>query len=600
MSCQHYSICPADPAGHYFDVRLSIPRPDAAGQLLRLPVWIPGSYMVRDFSRNIVELRALAAGQPVAVERHSKSEWLCAPCEGELVVEYRVYAWDLSVRSAHLDTTHGFFNGTSVFLEVVGQSESACEVFLEKPSHPECQSWRVATALPEAGAERYGFGGYRASNYDELIDHPVEMGDFDLATFEACGVSHDIVLSGRHSADMDRLCRDLKTICEHHIRFFGEPAPVDRYVFLTMVTGDGYGGLEHRASTALMTSRRSLPRVGVDSVDKHYRNFLGLCSHEYFHTWNVKRIKPAVFSPFDLSGEQHTRLLWAFEGITSYYDDLALVRTGLISQRDYLEQLAQTLSRVWRGRGRFRQTVTESSFDAWTRFYKQDENAPNAIVSYYAKGAVIALCLDALLQQSGSSLDQLMALLWERHAEVGVGEREIEDYVAELAGEPARHTLCTWLYSTEDPDVAAALEQFGVSLNWRAPEGQDDWGSVSTDNDAAPSGASPQTIGVRCVAAPEWGGLAKLTVVYEGEPAHRAGLSAGDVLVAMDGLKVTAADWESRVAQALRGQPIRVHAFRRDELMAFDVVPEPAARTAAELRMASGSERLRQSWLRGQ
>jgi predicted metalloprotease with PDZ domain len=225
--------------------------------------------------------------------------------------------------------------------------------------------WRVATSLPEgrgrAGGRRaYGFGLYRAPDYDALIDHPVEMGRFSLAEFDACGVPHAVAITGRHDCDLGRLVEDLKPICEAQIRLFGEPAPMDRYVFLVMAVGDGYGGLEHRASTALLCSRADLPHVGLDAPSEGYRQFLGLCSHEYFHTWNVKRIKPAAFVPYDLSRENYTRLLWAFEGFTSYYDDLMLVRSGRISVADYLgcsarpsprcTRAAAVASRAWPSR----------------------------------------------------------------------------------------------------------------------------------------------------------------------------------------------------------------------------------------------------------
>jgi predicted metalloprotease with PDZ domain len=239
--------------------------------------------------------------------------------------------------------------------------------------------------MERAGAAPLGFGRYRAQGSADLIDHPVEMGDFLHTQFLAAGTPHEIAIYGRHRADLGRLSRDLQKVCEEHANLFGE-LPPDRYLFLMMVVGQGYGGLEHRDSTSLICSRADLPVPGQTEVTEGYRRLLGLCSHEYFHLWNVKRIQPARIQSSDLSGEVHTRLLWAFEGFTSYYDDLALVRCGLITERDYLDLLAQTITRVMRVNGRTKQSVAESSFDAWTKFYKQDENAPNAIVSYYAKG----------------------------------------------------------------------------------------------------------------------------------------------------------------------------------------------------------------------
>jgi predicted metalloprotease with PDZ domain len=286
-------------------------------------------------------------------------------------------------------------------------------------------TWRVATSLPELGAKRYGFGTYIAFDYDELIDHPVEMGDFALATFKAHGIQHDIVVTGRvPNLDMERLQQDLKAICETQIAFF-EPktkkAPMDRYVFLTMAVGDGYGGLEHRASTALICARADLPTTAAPKTAERsegYVTFLGLCSHEYFHTWNVKRIKPAVFAPYDLQVENYTPLLWLFEGFTSYYDDLMLVRSGIISEATYFKLLGKTVGSVLRGSGRTKQSVAESSFDAWTKYYRQDENAPNAIISYYTKGSLVGLAFDLTIRAKtggAKSLDDVMRALWERY-----------------------------------------------------------------------------------------------------------------------------------------------------------------------------------------
>ena len=601
----HYSIQASNPHAHLFTVVMRVPAPDPAGQLLRLPAWLPGSYMIRDFAKNIVTLSASCGAATVQVQREDKSSWRCAPCEGELSIEYDIYAWDLSVRTAHLDSSHAFFNGTSVFLEAVGQGEDECEVQLRAPEGDAYANWKVATSLPLADAKLYGFGGYHADNYDDLIDHPVEMGDFTCATFEAFGVPHDIVLTGKHNADMDRLCRDLKIICEHHIEFFGLPAPIDRYVFMTMVVGEGYGGLEHKASTALLCSRKSLPVLGEATVNDDYREFLGLCSHEYFHTWNIKRVKPAAFTPFDLASEQHTRLLWAFEGITSYYDDLSLVRCGLVKPESYLQLLAKTISRVQRSPGRFKQSVTDSSFDAWTKFYKQDENAPNAIVSYYTKGALIALCLDVFIRQHSSekrSLDDLMRLLWQRYGldaaglAQGVSEDSIELAVEELLdagqGKLARSFFNNALRSTNELDIAGALAYLGVQLQFAPPKHQNDWGGYLAKGAKLQQGKS--VLGIRSAAAQ---GFVKVTHVYEGGAAQLAGLAAGDLLLAVDGLQAKAGQIESMIAAYPVGEQVQLTAFRRDELMQFTVSLQGAEANAAQLSWSGQYIPRCQAWL---
>ena len=589
-----YRIRVADPGAHLFALECVVPEPDPRGQVVSLPAWIPGSYMIREFARNIVGIAALADGEPCALDKLDKHSWRAAvkPGTRKLVLQYQVYAWDLSVRSAHLDTTHGFFNGTSVFLAVAGRTGAPCIVTIERPEDDRCRKWKLITAMPpEHGRAADGcrFGRFRVSDYDELVDHPVEMGDFTLARFEAAGVVHDVALSGRHDCDLDRLCADLRRICEWQIALFGAPAPVDYYAFLTLVVGDGYGGLEHRASTALICSRADLPWKGMEGLPEAYRSFLGLCSHEYFHTWNVKRIKPAAFTPYDLTRENHTRLLWAFEGFTSYYDDLALVRSGVIGVDDYLELLGKTMSNVMRGSGRLKQSVAESSFDAWTKYYRQDENAPNAIVSYYAKGALIALALDLQLRAGSAgrtSLDDVMRLLWQRHGLSGLGVPEDGIYAAvrDVAGEGLGRRLARWLQKAvegcDDLPLARLLKPVGVTL------------------EAAQASSAP-VLGIKLAAG---GGEAKVANVFDAGPAQRAGVSAGDVLVALDGLRIASAkSLEDMLSRRRAGDEVSVHVFRRDELMNFRLLlaEAPADKYGLKLseRAPAGARALRKGWL---
>lgn len=546
-----------------------------------MPTWIPGSYMIRDFSKNVMQITAIAEAsqQSIDITKEDKSTWVLGECEAEggVVVAYEVYAWDMSVRAAHLDQTHGYFNGTSVFLAVEGQEDQPCQLDIQQPKSSSANEWRVATTLKELSAQRYGFGLYVAENYDDLIDHPVEMADFSLVTFEACGVPHDVVFTGKHYADLDRVAEDLKVICEYQLQFFGEPAPMDRYLFLTWVVGDGYGGLEHRSSTSLICSRADLPTIKDKDVTDGYRTFLGLCSHEYFHTWNVKRIKPAKFLPYRLGQESHTELLWAFEGITSFYDDLILARTGLITPESYLELLGQVLTRVERAQGRLKQTVSESSFDAWTKFYKQDENALNAIVSYYTKGAVVVIGLDLLLRKltAGSvNMDSVMGMMWREFGlkQIGVEERELEQRVCELAkphmNQESLQQLKDYfekaLRSTADIDLKTLFIDHGINVQKRAAESVSDTGGKP--NAKVVEGAV--SLGV---VYEESNGGVKLPVVKNGGAAHQAGLSAGDVIIAVDNLQVKKSTIEKSLSVFSPGQSVVVHAFRRDELMSFNV-----------------------------
>ena len=588
-----YTIVPADLAAHLFAVTLTVAEPDPTGQVLALPAWIPGSYMIREFARNIVQIRATANGRKVALTKLDKHSWQAAPCRGPLKVSYEVYAWDLSVRAAHLDQTHGFFNGTSVFLSVLGQEAEAHLVEILKPPQVECKGWRVATALPELKARRYGYGTYLAENYDALIDHPVELGDFALATFTAHGVPHDIVITGQvPNLDMARLSADLKKICEAQIALF-EPktkrAPMSRYLFMTLAVGDGYGGLEHRASTALICKRADLPTTGRDEFSDGYRSFLGLCSHEYFHTWNVKRIKPDTFVPYRLSSESYTPLLWLFEGFTSYYDDLMLVRSGVIDQAAYFTLVGKTINSVLRGSGRHKQSVAQSSFDAWTKYYRQDENSPNAIVSYYAKGSLVALTLDLTIRAETAgrkSLDDVMRALWQQYGRDfyagengrGISVEAVDLLFDAVTGLNLKRLLDRCVRGTDDLPLVEVLAPFGVSLAPKSP-------------------ADSVALGVRTSSD---GGDCKLASVFEKSAAHRAGLSAGDVLMALDGLRITAHNLTELLRRYRVGDTVVLHVFRRDELMTFIVklaLDDAPNLALTALQKPAAAVKLRRAWL---
>ena len=569
-----YAIRPLQPGRHVLRIRCLVAEPDAAGQAFDLPNWIPGSYLIRDFARNIISFHAHCAGIPVAVEKRDKSTWVCAPCEGPLEIEYEVYANDLSVRGAHYDTTHAYFNGASVFMRAVGHANAGCIVDIDAPEYDEFSHWRVATAMRAENVDDSGFGRYHAADYDELIDHPVEIGDFTAASFSAGGVEHRIAITGHHYADLDRLCADFAQLCQTHIDLFDDVPPMDRYLFQVTVLGNGYGGLEHRDSTSLLCSRSDLPLPGSAAVSDAYRRFLGLASHEYFHLWNIKRIKPEAFTPYELAQESYTSLLWVFEGITSYYDDLALVRSGLIAPASYLELLGQTITRVIGGSGRFKQSLAESSFDAWTRFYKQDENATNAIVSYYAKGSLVALALDLRIRLQSAerfSLDDVMRAAWQRYGLTGAGMPEdgFEKLVGEVTGLDMDEFFDAAVRGTGDLPLDDLLVQFAVNSGRRHSTGPGDRGGKP---DAKSAGANA-ALGVGLEMRPE---KVLLRQVNEDGAACRAGLSAGDELVAIDGLRVTPANTAELLRPFDPGERVPVTVFRRDQLLAFDVELQPA------------------------
>jgi predicted metalloprotease with PDZ domain len=595
-----YRILPKHPEAHLFEVSCSVEDPDPEGQRFALPAWIPGSYLIRDFARHVVGIQAQSGRRALPIVKLDKHTWIAAPCSGPLTVTMEVYAWDLSVRGAHLDQSHGFFNGASVFLRLPGREDRPCEVDILRPTGARYRNWRVATAMPRKSAPAHGFGAYRAADYDELIDHPVEMGTFTLAEFNAGGVRHEIAITGRHDAHLGRLCRDLKRLCEWHIRLFGGPPPMQRYVFLITALGEGYGGLEHRASTALLCSRDDLPKPGAAEADESYRTFLGLCSHEYFHTWNVKRIKPAAFTPYDLNRENYTRLLWAFEGVTSYYDDLALVRAGLIPQQDYLELLGRSITSLLRTPGRARQTVAEASMDAWIKYYRQDENSPNAQVSYYLKGSLIALCLDLLIRdrtRGRRSLDHVMQALWTRHGLTGAGVEEdgAERIAEEVSGVRLRGFFDRALRSTDELPLKQLLATAGIEMHLRPAESSADKGGKAASKSAARL-AARASLGVRT--AEDASGV-KLTHVLDGGPAQAAGLSGGDVLIALNDLRTTQRNLDKRLESFHPGERLRTHVFRRDELIRCDILLQapPADTCFLTAGGDAAARRRRAAWL---
>ena len=503
----HYRIEPADLHAHLFHVTLTIAQP-AAQQRVALPVWIPGSYMVREFAKNLQNLRATQGRRSVLVQQLDKATWQVDATPGKpLVLSYAVYALDNSVRTAWLDASRGFFNGTSLCLQVAGQE--TLPHTLELVSTRATAAWHVATGLPTVATDTRGFGSYVADDYDALVDHPFELGHFWSGEFKACGVPHRFVVAGAApSFDGARLLADTQKICEAEIRFWhprGKP-PHTNYVFMLNAVDDGYGGLEHRNSTALICTRRDLPRVGDKRSSEGYTTLLGLISHEYFHTWNVKRLKPAAFAQFDYSRENYTHQLWFFEGFTSYYDDLLLRRAGLLDDAAYLRLLNKTINQVDQTPGRLVQSVAESSFDAWVKYYRQDENTPNATVSYYTKGALVALCLDLTLRAEGTTdLDEVMRSLFKRCKGGPMSEADLLDVLQLLAGRSLAPELAQWVHSTDTLPLQPLLERHGVAIH-------------------ADLSHMAQRLGLRVA---ETGNIVVKTVL-RGGAAEKAGFCAGD------------------------------------------------------------------------
>jgi predicted metalloprotease with PDZ domain len=576
-----YRIDVDAPHTHHYQVTLEVPKP-AAEQRLSLPVWIPGSYMVREFGRHLSQLTARQGEREVPLQQLDKTTWL-ARCEGRgtLVVSWRVYAFDTSVRAAFLDIDRGFFNNTSLCLRVEGREHEPHR--LKLGALP--VGWQVATSMRSAGRNTF-----EAAGYDELVDHPVELGRFWRGRFEAHGVPHEFVVANTWPQfDGERLLADARRICEAQIAFWhgapgqrgATPAPFERYVFLLNATEDGYGGLEHRASTALIAARRDLPRVGQSGTTDGYVKLLGLISHEYFHTWNVKRLRPAEFARFDYSRENYTQLLWFFEGFTSYYDDLLLLRAGLIDEARYVKLLSTTLAGVTGTPARQVQTVAQSSFDAWVKYYRGDENTPNSTVSYYTKGSLVALALDLALRDGGkASLDDLMLALWQRSSGGPVSEDDILQALQQLGGRAIARQLHGWVHGLGDLPLKPLLQQVGIEWKEEAP-------SLSAQ------------LGLRLAESPLAGVHVK-SVLRDGA-AERAGVSPGDELLAVNGWRVRRLD--DAQAWVRGGAAFELLLVRDQRLLTLTLTPPAAAARTPALALvdkpAKPAAAARRAWLHG-
>jgi len=528
MTAIHYNVEAADLHAHLFRVTLTIAEP-AALQTVSLPVWIPGSYLVREFSKNLQNLQAKQGSRKVTITQRNKCTWDIACNEGvPLVLQYEVYAFDNSVRTAWLDSQRGFFNGTSVCLRVHGQEKLAHQLKLPAvKGHP---SWQAATGLTPVKTDKRGFGLYTAANYDELVDCPVELGHFWSGNFTACGIPHRFVVAGNlPSFDGERLLADTQRICEAEIQFWhgqgklaGKKAPHADYLFMLNAVNDGYGGLEHRNSTALICNRADLPRQTSPRTNEGYTTLLGLISHEYFHTWNVKQLRPDALASYDYTQENYTPLLWFFEGFTSYYDDILLRRAGLIDDATYIKLLGKTIVQVQQTPGRHVQSVAQASYDAWVKYYRQDENTVNATVSYYTKGALVALCLDLSLRKESHSLDAVMRGLWKRCKAGPMREQDLLDELQSLTGRSWDKEIKAWVHSTLDLPLRELLAHQGIDIQ-------------------AETSTMTQRLGLR---VSEVGGSVQIKAVMRGSAAETAGLAAGDEWLGLEvGNKAQGGSW---------------------------------------------------------
>ncbi|HYW11199.1 MAG TPA: PDZ domain-containing protein [Longimicrobium sp.] len=584
MATIQYRLHLPDPSTHLVAVEMAVDGVHGPCDLV-MPSWTPGSYLLREFPRNVMQFEAAdGAWKALPFAKTDKGTWRVeAPADGTLRARWIVNADELTVRTSHVDATHASIIGAGVFMYVDGRQGEPVEVEVLAPA-----GWRTTTALEALGETRF-----RAAHFDELVDSPLEIGTHQLVRWQVDGVEHQYAVWGRGNADANRLAGDTTRIVLAERELFGT-LPYPAFIFFLHLTSGGGGGLEHRNSTSLLADRWSFRGPS-------YENFLGLAAHELFHAWNGKRIRPAALGPFDYTRENYTRDLWVVEGITTYYTDLLLRRAGIINQQRYLEKLAEMISRYLTLPGRAVQPLADASFDTWIKFYRPDTNTPNATISYYQKGALVALLLDLRIRQAtenARSMDDLMRLLWERYGvpDTGFPEGAVEDAAAEVAGTELRGFFDHALRSTAELDFAGGLAVAGLQMvpvheaaQRPAPgAGQMPGGGSMPDTGQMPgAGSAPGAGSMRVpnesrtgLTLRGEGGRIVVVNVLAGSAAWRAGVNAGDELVALDGFRIPAPDWlNTRLMEHAPGAQAALTVFRRDELLTLalpvEVGPPP-------------------------
>lgn len=568
---------------HLVDVALTFTANTDAPSLW-LPAWIPGSYLMREFARNITAVHyEILDSQVVSndkqintyrAQKTDKNTWQLPEAQAgqRICVLYEVYCYDLSVRTAYVDQQRLYGNFTSLALAIGGQEQQEVEVDLIVPAaflaDKDASLVRLACGLEavQAQIDKPQIYTLQADSYHELIDHPFEIAEQDSFDFiiqdnSHQTLSHHFYLSGKHSANMGRLQQDVTQICQTYLDWLGD-APFNDYTFMTFASGQDYGGLEHINSTSLITPRRDLPSVDEPKVPSaDYQRFLGLCSHEYFHAWWVKTVRPDVMLNVDLRREAFTPLLWVFEGFTSYIDDFMLQASGVIDKASYLKLLAEQINRYYQTPGRTHQSVAESSFDAWIKLYRNDENTGNAGISYYNKGALVALCLDLTLLAKSDGRYRLFDVVKAFYAQakqndnkrIGISSADMGAVIGQFM------PLADWeeferryVNGVEELPLETLLAENGIKIHTNTKETADKnipWG-------------------MRCSETPL--GL-KVNRVNRDSAAAKAGISAYDIIVAIDGIK---ADTKQLATLSIATCPVQCHLFRRDELMVVEVVPK--------------------------
>jgi predicted metalloprotease with PDZ domain len=539
MTQVRYTVTMGDPNSHLFHVKMEVRGAPGPSTDFILPAWTPGSYKLRDFAKNVQDFSAGRQGW----RKVDKSRWRVS-AGGNVTVEYDVWAFELSVQTSHLDADHAFINGASVFMYVDGLKDAPLVVDLRTP-----QGWKIATGLDRRGRL------LSAPNYDVLVDCPIEAGTFKLRTFKVKGVPHHLVIHGDGNYNEDRMVDDIRKIVETEVQILRH-IPYDHYTFLLHNTAERGGGLEHLNSTALQYPPGSYkPR-------EKYENFLELVAHEFFHLWNVKRIHPDMLGPFDYEREVYTTLLWVMEGFTSYYDTIVPCRAKLWTPEKYFKKMADRIQKFEDKPGRKRQSLSESSFDTWIKLYQPNENAQNCQMSYYEKGELVGMCLDLEIRHrtaNAKSLDDVMRLLYAEYGKAGKGfpEGEFKKTCERVAGNLDRF-FADLVDGTADVPWNKFLGYAGVKLE-QEPKRPDE---------GEPARKARAWIGIGTA---KMGGVLTVANVVEGSPAWKAGLSAKDEIIALDGAKLAAEDFEKRLEECDPGDKLRVTFFRSGYLREVEV-----------------------------
>lgn len=527
----HYTVAMPKPETHLFEVTLIVKGWQRSTLDLRMPVWTPGSYLVREYARHVQDFTAESG---LLWQKISKNHWqIRLNGKTEATIRYRVYANELSVRTNHLDSTHGYFNGAALFFYIPGFEKTASRVTIVLPP-----SWQVTTPLPPTGQANT----FQAQDFDTLVDSPFEIGRHQVHPFKAVGKLHELAVWGEGNLEVDRLLPDIQRIVQIEADLFGG-LPYERYLFLLHLSGSGFGGLEHKTSCSLIYQR-----FAFHNRDK-YDRFLQLVAHEFFHLWNVKRIRPKALEVFDYEQENYTPSLWFSEGTTSYYDLLIPYRAGLYDVQTYLRSLSQEVSRFLTTPGRKVQPLSEASFDAWIKLYRQDANSPNSQMSYYLKGEMVTLLLDLHIRAhhgNARSFDDVMRQMWQQFgiAEIGFTPEQLQHVIESIADADLSEFFDRYLHTTADLPFDDYLRPFGLRL-------QPDLG------DGAPSvGMNVKTEFGREV----------VKFVELGSPAQMAGLDAGDELLALNGIRITAEQINDRLRDFHPGDSVEFTFFHQDEL----------------------------------